>query len=134
MDRKVWGLTLRELMGFALLIVLLLAGLLSSWYMGRHHMEISKNLEDSAWLALSGQWENAKQSADGARAKWEKNWNLRAAFADHTPIEEIGDLFEELTVYSAAGERTEFARICNALASRVEAMGNAHKLSWWNVL
>ena len=134
MDRKSGFLKLRELAGFLLLLLLLLAGLLSSWHMGRQHGEIAKHLEDSAWLALSGQWSDARETAETARQRWEKDWSLRAVFGDHTPIEEIDDMFAELTICGAAGERTEFARICAALSSRVEAMGDAHRISWWNVL
>ena len=134
MDRKAGKLTLREVTAFALLVLLLAGGLLTGWYMGRQHDSISRELDDSVWLALSGQWDKARKTAEGAREKWEKNWHLRAAFGDHTPMEEIDDLFEEMKVYAAAGERTEFARVCGALSVRMEAMANAQKLSWWNVL
>lgn len=134
MDRKNGILTLREVTALSLLLVLLLGGLLLGWYLGQQHRELSRQLEDSAWLALSGQMENARKMAQEAKTVWEKEWKLRAAFGDHTPMEEIDDLFAELTIYGAAGDRTEFASTCAALASRVEAMGNAHRLSWWNVL
>lgn len=134
MDRKIGALTLREATGIVLLLVLLAGGLLSGWYMGRQHEDISKKLEDSAWLALSGQISNARKAADAARAQWEKGRSLRAVLGDHTPMEEIDDLFAELKIYGAAGERTEFARTCSALSSRMAAMGNAYKLSWWNIL
>ena len=134
MDRKIGVLTLRELTGLILLVGLLLCGLLTGWYTGRQHRELSRQLEDSAWLALSGQWENARKKAEDAKEMWQENWKLRAAFSDHTPMEEIDDLFGEMTVCSAAGERTEFARVCAALSGRVAAMGQAHQLSWWNVL
>ena len=134
MDRKIGALTLREVTGIGLLLVLLTGGLLSGWYMGRQHEDISKKLEDSAWLALSGQMSNARKEADAARAQWEKGRPLRAVLGDHTPMEEIDDLFAELKIYGAAGEKTEFARTCSALSSRVQAMGEAHALHWWNVL
>ena len=134
MDRKVGNLTAREVMGLSLLVGLLLAGLLSGWYMGRQHRQISRELEDSAWLALSGQWENARKKAEGAKEEWERSRKIRAALSDHTPMEEIDDLFGELIVFGAAGEQTEFARACMSLSGRVTAMGNAHTLSWWNVL
>ena len=118
----------------ALLLVLLLGGLLSARYMGQHHREISRQLDSSAWLALSGEFANARVEADAARVQWEKGRPLRAVLGDHTPMEEIDDLFAELHIYGAAGETVEFARICNALSSRVAAMGMAHQLSWWNVL
>lgn len=134
MDRKIGGLTLREWTGFALLLVLLLAGLLSSWYMDRHHRAISRELEQCSWLALSGQWSDAREKAQSAKTAWDRNRDLRAALGDQTPMEEIDDLFGEVTVFAAAGERTEFARCCAALSRRVQAMGDAHRLTWWNVM
>lgn len=133
MDRKIGTLNIRELTGFFLLTLLLLAGLISSWYMGRQHTAMAGQLEDCAWLALSGQWENARTAADEVKKHWEQNWSLRAALADQTPMEEIDALFAELTIYGAAGERTDFADTCAALASRVDAIGNAHRLSLWNI-
>jgi len=134
MDRKIGALTLRELMGFFLLIVLLLAGLLSSWYGGRQHREVSRQLDSSAWQALSGEWTAAREGAEDARQQWESSRQLWASLADHTPMEEIDALFGELTIYAAAGERTDFAHTCAALSRRMEAMANAQQLSWWNVL
>ena len=134
MDRKIGRLTLREMTAVALLAALLLFGLLTSWYMGRQHRTISRGLEESGWMALSGQWSDAREKAQEVKSAWEKNRQLRAALADHTPMEEIDRLFEELTIYAAAGERTEFARCCAALSSHVRAVGEAHRLTWWNVL
>lgn len=134
MDRKIGVMTLREFAGLLLLLLLLLTGLLLSWYMGRQHTEISRGLEDSAWYALSGEWEKARDTVDSAREQWEQGWNLWAAFADHSPMEEIDALFAALRIYAAAGERTEFAHTCAALSRHVAAMGSAHQLSWWNVL
>ena len=134
MDRKIGGLTLRELTAFALLLALLLFGLLSSWYMERQHRMISRELEESSRMALSGQWSDAREKAQQAATAWGKNRELRAALADHTPMEEIDALLEELNTYAAAGERTEFARCCGALSVRIRAVGEAHRLTWWNVL
>ena len=134
MGRKIGALTGRELTGFILLTALLLAGLLSSWYLGRQQETIAGALEDGAWFALSGEWEKAKQTADAARAQWQNGWNLWAAFGDHTPMEDIDALFSQLKIYAAAGERTEFASTCAELSRHVAAMGEAHRLTWWNVL
>ena len=134
MDRKIGGMTIRELTGFLLLITLLLAGLLLSWHTGRQHEKIAAGLESSAWLALSGQWENARQQAESVRQQWERDQKLWSALGNQTPMDEISSLFAELKIYGAAGERTEFARICAVLSQKMEAMGNAHRLSWWNVL
>lgn len=134
MDRKIGGLTLRELTGFTLLVLLLLLGLLTAWSMSRQHEKISSMLEESAWLALSGQWQNARKTAETAKADWERRRDFRAALADHTPLEEIDGLFAEMTIFAASEERTEFARTCAALARRMEAMADSHRASWWNIL
>ena len=81
MDRK--SITARELAGMILLIVLLAAGLLISRILGRQQDILAKQLEDSAWMALSGQWSDARETAEEARRNWEESWNLRATFADH---------------------------------------------------
>ena len=134
MDRKIGNLTFRELVGIALLILLLLSGLLSSWYMEWRNTQIAQELDNSAWLALSGQWQKARDTADAAKEQWEQSWDLWATLSDHTPMEEINSLFGELEIYGAAGERTDFARGCAVLASRLTAMANANKFCWWNVL
>lgn len=134
MDRKIGGLTVRELIGFLLLILLLLTGLLSSWYIGRQQTALSHTLQDSAWLALSGQWENARKEAEEAAQTWQQHWGLRAALGEHTPLEEIDELFAQLKIYSAAGEKTDFAQTCAALSQRMETIANAHSLHWWNIL
>ena len=134
MGRKIGGITLRELLGMGLLTGLLLAGLLSAWYLSRQHTAMSSAMEECTWLALSGQWENGKEKAEAVRQTWEKSWIIFAAFSDHGPMEEIDALFRELAVYGAAGERTDFARTCAVLTDKLEAMASSARFSWWNVL
>jgi len=134
MGRKIRGLMPRELAGIFLLAALLLAGLFTSWYFCRQYSEASRVLEDSAWMALSGRLDNARETADGAGDIWERQWRLRAALGDQSPMEEMDTLFAELRIYGAAGEAMEFARVCSVLSQRMNAMGNAHQFSWWNVL
>ena len=132
MDRKI--ITGRELTGIVLLVLLLVAGLLISRYMGHRQEKIAGLLEDSAWMALSGQWSDARKTGEEARQQWEAQWDLRAVLGDHTPMEEIDDLFARMRISAAAGERADFARDCAALAGRIRAVGNAQRLSWQNVL
>ena len=134
MDRQIGGITLRELLGAGLLVLLLLLGLLSAWYLNRQSSAMAAALEDSTWLALSGQWENAKEMSASVRQDWEKGWRLRAAFADHANLEEIDGLFREMMIYGAADERTEFSRTCALLAEKLKAMADSARFSWWNVL
>lgn len=134
MDRKNGKLNFRELAGFVLLTALLLTGLLLAWYTGRQNTAVCRLLDDSAWLALSGQWEKARDTASIARERWQTHRNLRAAFLHQAPMEQIDVLFGQLMVYAAAGERTDFAQTCAALARQMEAMASSGQLRWWNVL
>lgn len=133
MDRK-RGVNLRELFGAVILVLLLLAGMLSAWYMDRQHRAMAEAMEESSWMALSGQWANAGEKAMSVRRDWEKGWRIRAALADHAPMEEIDSLFRELTVYEAAGERTDFAQVCAVLAEKLKSIASSGGFSWWNVL
>lgn len=133
MDRK-RGITGRELAGPAILALLLLMGVLFAWYLNRQHTVMAEAMEDSSWMALSGQWENAGELAMSVRRDWEKGWRLRAVMTDHSPMEEIDTLFRELTVYEAAGERTDFARTCAVLAEKLRSIASSGGFSWWNVL
>ncbi|MBQ2854046.1 MAG: DUF4363 family protein [Oscillospiraceae bacterium] len=134
MDRKIGPVGFREVLGIGLLTGFLLMGLLSAWYLNRRQDVIAAQLEDSVWLALSGQWEKACQGVENARTGWESDRALWGIFGDQTPMEEIDALFAQLTVYAAAREPTDFASGCAALAQHLNAMGNAHRLSIQNVL
>ena len=83
---------------------------------------------------LAGQWEKARTGAEEARSHWEQRRRVWAVFADHTPMEEIDAQFARLIIHAAAREKGEFAAGCAALARQLEAMGNAHRLSWQNIL
>jgi hypothetical protein len=133
MDRK-RAVTFRELAGFILLTALLAAGLLSSRGLNRQHTAMASSLDHSSTLALSGQWSQARNTADAARQAWKENWQIRAVLSNHGPMEEIDDLFARMRISAAAGERADFARDCAALAGRIRAVGNAQRLSWQNVL
>ena len=132
MDRK-RGLG-REVLGPGLLAGLLLAGLLSSWEMSTTHYSISRQVEDAAWLALSEDWEAARSAAAAAESRWEQHRDLSSLLADHTPMEQIDALFARMDLYSAARDREEFAAACGELSRYVKAMGDAHRLTWQNLL
>lgn len=124
----------RETVGLVLLGALLLTGLYTSLEMGRSHDEISRHLEDSAWYALSGDWEKARMAAAAAESGWKDHRDLSSLLADHTPMEEIDAMFARIGICSAARSGTEFALFCADLSRKVEAMGEAHRLTWQNLL
>ena len=133
MDRK-RGMKLRDLAGLALLLVLLLAGLLGSWQPGRQQEAVARQLEDCQWLALSGQWQQAREGVKQAEEDWDSRRKLWAALEDHRPMEEIDALFGRLSAAASAGEREEFAQTCGELARRIRTLAQGQQLHWWNVL
>ena len=124
----------RETVGLVLLVSLLLTGLYTSLEMSRSHRDISRLLEDSAWYALSGDWEQARTAAAAAEESWESHRNLSCMLSDHTPMEQADALFARIGLYSAARENTEFAAACAELSRQIQAMGDAHRLTWQNLL
>ena len=133
MDRKRPGIRLREAAGFLLLTALLAVGMLSSWLMCRNHDGLSGQMEDAAWFAVSGEWQQARDTAARVRSDWNRFRKVRCAFADHTPMEQIDSLFSQLSVYGAANARTEFASVCAELSEALSAMADAHRPAWWNL-
>ena len=134
MDRKGRIRPGRELIGAGMLVTMLLGGFLVSWDMGRTHNAISRELEDAAWHALSETWNKAESSALSARQQWQDHWQLSAAFADHSVMEQIDAGFSRLSMYAAARDSGEFAAVCAELSRYVQSMGDAHSLTWWNLL
>ena len=49
-------------------------------------------------------------------------------------MDEVDALFAEMEIYARTGEQPHFAACCKELAQRLEAIADAHKFSWWNVL
>ena len=124
----------RSIIGFWLLGILLAGGFLSSWSMNRRHAPIGRRLDRAAEYALSEQWVQAEAMASSARCEWQRNWNFSAAFADHGPMEEIDSLFAEMGVYGDTKESVHFASTCQEISRKIQAMGDAHALTWWNLL
>lgn len=124
----------RCVIGFVMLLVLLLGGLFSTGHMIRQHEPLTEALEQAAAAALQGDLDRAATISGGAREDWEKNRDLSAVFADHGPMEEIDGDFAQLEAYAAAGWEVEFAVLCAELSQKLQAMGDAHGLDWWNIL
>lgn len=120
--------------GLGLLLVLLAGGLLVTWHMGSCHRGIGAELEQAARYAQLGNWEEAADAAGDAYEDWQEEWHFSAAFADHEPMEEIDAMFAQLNAYLAARDAVSFAALCGQLSRQVEAMGDAHGLTWWNLL
>ena len=120
--------------GFAILIVFLVLGILVSVTINNTHETACDLLSQAADLTLAGDFEEAVSWAMAAKTQWETAWNGTAVVADHSPMDDVDALFAEMEIYAKTGEEPHFAACCRELAQRVEAVSEAHRFSWWNVL
>ena len=120
--------------GVTLLAVLLVGGLLLRHRMDRVHLETSRLLQQAQTAALQKDWPQAQALAEEARQQWQRYRRFTAAFADHTPMDEIDGLFAELAIFSQEQEMPHFAATCTRLNHLASAMAESHMLHWWNLL
>lgn len=97
------------------------------------HGPISGQLLRAQQQVLVGAFPQGRTSAVQAKAQWEKWQHFRSCISDHTPVEQIDAGFAELESYGASGEDAAFAAKCAELAQQVKAVGEAQKLTWWNI-
>ena len=124
----------RGWLGAGILVIFLILGLAVSYFASKTHQPTSQLLEQAAEKTLSGDFEGGIALATEAKNRWKQQWNGTASIADHSPMDEVDALFAELEIYAQTGEKPHFAACCKELAERVEAIADAHKFSWWNVL
>lgn len=124
----------RSWIGLFLLLVLLAGSICVTCAMGQCHEAIARDLSSAAEEAIHGDWGQGKALLLRAREAWGSTRRFAACFADHTPMEEIDALFAQVEVYAEAREEPDFAAGCAALARKMEAMGQAHGITWWNLL
>lgn len=121
-------------LGILLLTVLLAAGLFSAFCVRWVQEPISLQLEQAAQAGFSENWEDAEKLSTAAQARWETYRNALASITDHRPMEEIDSLFGELESYQKAKDPVQFSSLCQRLSLLTKAVGEAHSLSWWNLL
>lgn len=124
----------RSWIGFFLLLVILAVSIGVTWSMTYIHEVVSQDLRQAAHYAGAGDWTNAHTYCDKAVQAWEKWAHFRACFADHSPVEEIDASLAELEVYLFAREEVVFMASCMETARKIDAVGEAHGLVWWNFL
>ena len=124
----------RGWIGFALMVLLLAGSGFSAWTMARQHIPLGQCMEQAAEAALSEDWETAEALAEQTGVRWVQHRKRAAAFADHEPMEEIDALFAQLEVYRSAQDAVSFAAVCKLLSCQLQALGDAHIPTWWNLL
>ncbi len=120
--------------GAGLLLILLVLGIASSVLMQNFHKPLSQQLERAGEYALEENWGKAEELAESAEETWRKLWHFSAAVSDHEPMEQIDSLFAQLEIYRKAGNCLGFSAVCASLSRQIEAIGDAHSPTWWNLL
>jgi hypothetical protein len=124
----------REWIGFGLLLGLLVLGLLTTRRMERTCEDLSRQFRQAGTLALAEDWEGADKLLRKAKGRWDGSWHLTAALTDHEPMEEVDCQLEELAIYQKQRDRLSFCALCARIARQIEDLGDAHGLTWWNLL
>lgn len=124
----------RSWLGAGILIVFLILSLIAGMLMCNAHLPTSDLLLQAAEQTLNGNFNSAIPMALEAKHRWEDRWNGTAVVADHSPMDDVDALFSEMEIYAKTGEEPHFAACCQELAQRLQAVAEAHKFNWWNVL
>ena len=124
----------RGWLGAGILVAFLVLGFGVSVAMDNAHLPASRWLDQAAEHTLAGEFEQAIPLAMAAKTRWEETWSGTAVVADHSPMDDVDALFAEMEIYAKTKEEPHFAACCRELAQRLQAVAEAHKFNWWNVL
>lgn len=120
----------RSWIGCGMLLILLVLSLVTGCCLDRFQSPLTRQLQQAADFARQEEWTQAKTLAENTKENWQRCREKIACVADHTPMEEIDELFARLSCYD--GDKEEYAAICACLSQRIRAVADAHKLSWWS--
>ena len=122
----------RCIFGAVLLVAVGLACLWAGAALNRFTEPVCRNLERAQEAALAEDWDKAAAHALAAETVWEGKWHGLASAADHTPLEDIDDLFAQLSLCRRMEKKEDFVILCAQLRRRLQAVSRAHALNWWN--
>ena len=120
--------------GVFLLAALLAGSLAVTWGMDGVHRPIAQELGRAAASAQAGDWRRAGAEFQQAQAGWEKFAHFRACFADHTPMEAVDEELAAAGCAASLEQWPDFAAACARAAKMVAAVGDSHRITWWNLL
>ncbi len=121
-------------LGVTFLILLLTLGIWQMVGLSGIHSTLSDTLSEAALAAQRQDWETADALSQNAQRKWEQYRRLTASFADHEPLEEAEQLFDELQVCKGLSLEENYAVVCSNLSQICKAIAESFQISWWNVL
>ncbi len=118
----------------ALLGIFLAGGLFLAWKMTALHADAAQELDRAADMALAGNFDGGCEKAFRAYDIWLDARKFTASVADHSPMDDVEQLFAEMEIYAKAEEKPHFAACCRQLGVMLRSMYDAHRPTWWNFL
>lgn len=120
--------------GIGILVFFLVVGLFSGIAIENACSPISGLLKQAGHVSAREDPEAAAMLVHSAYLQWQQSWHGIAALADHTPMDEIDGLFAQAKAYAETGSAKELSASCQRLASLIDAVSEAHSLTWWNLV
>ena len=120
--------------GAGLLAVFLLSGLLTSRWAKDCYGEITESVARAETAFARENWDMAERMTEGARDRWEEYWRLSASITDHSPMEQVDSLFDQLDNYTRGRDAIGCMGLCAQLRNALEAIAESHSLTWWNLM
>lgn len=120
--------------GAALLAGALIFGIWASGYQNRCHSPGSLELQQAAQFARQGDWDAAIELENAARERWRSCRKLTAVLTEQEPFSQVEKLFVQLEVYGQARDAVSFGAAAGELSMALEALAQAQRIDWWNLL
>lgn len=121
-------------MGVALMALLLAGGIWEFWWLEATYEPAAQTMEQAEDLALQQDLVGASELTQSVRRTWNAQKHITAAFVPHDTIEGVDSLFAQLELYHATQDCAAYATSCTRLSVMLDALGNGHCLTWWNLL
>ena len=119
-------------LGTALLIGVLFGCVFIGHGMEKNLRPVMDHLQQAADRANDGSMDAATEAAKKANDAWEKRRGLFASFSNHTPMDRIEELLEEVQSLGSTESREAFLAGCAKLKTLLSSLAQDHRFTWWN--
>ena len=124
----------RSWFGAVLLIVLLILSIAAAFFMTRLHEDLALEARLSADSALLGQWDDVHLLLRRISRRWDRFSGLRSCLTDHEALEAIDATLAQMEVCRQSKNALHYQLLCAQLQTQLTALGEAHTLTWRNLL
>ncbi len=118
----------KEIFALALLILIFAVSMINAWYLGSLADEITVLVEDSAYLASAGQWDQALNQAKAAADLWRSHDPYTHIVLRHSDIEAMTDDFYELLEHISSKDPGAAESSASLVAEHIESISEMERL------